>query len=106
MFISDPPSRGKDTAKIAVGFVSVKLAEVAAFGEGLPETFFDYGEAPEANRDELHQLTAAIKNAHRRHLAALVEIGESLLRAKKIAGHGNFLPCWRPNFPGQNALPV
>ncbi len=98
MFISDPPSRGKDTAKIAVGFVSVKLAEVAAFGEGLPESFFDYGEVPEANRDELHQLTAGIKNATRRHLAVIAEIGKSLLRAKKIAGHGNFLPWLAAEF--------
>jgi Protein of unknown function (DUF3102) len=98
MFISDPPSRGKDAVKIAVGFVSVKLAEVAAFGEGLPESFFDYGEVPEANRDELHQLTAGIKNATRRHLAVLVEIGERLLRAKEIAGHGNFLPWLAAEF--------
>ncbi len=98
MFISGPPSRGKDAVKIAVGFVSVKLAEVAAFGEGLPESFFDYGEVPEANRDELHQLTAGIKSATRRHLAVLAEIGERLLRAKEIAGHGNFLPWLAAEF--------
>ena len=58
-------------AKVTVGLISVRLAEVAAFGEGLPETWFDYGDVPEATRDELRQLTADIKNAHRPHLAVV-----------------------------------
>jgi Protein of unknown function (DUF3102) len=97
MFINDPPSRNKD-AKTAVGSVSIRLAEVAAFGEGLPETWFDYEKVPGASRAELQQITANVKNAIRQHFAVLLGIGESLLRAKEIAGHGNFLPWLEAEF--------
>jgi hypothetical protein len=93
-----PPRDKEADAKIQATLLANKIAEVAAFGEGLPEAFFDYGEVPEANRDELNQLTAGIKNAIRQHFAAIVEIGESLLRAKEIAGHGNFLPWLAAEF--------
>jgi hypothetical protein len=64
----------------------------------LPETWFDYDKVPEASRAELQQITANVKNAIRRHFAVAVEIGESLLRAKEIAGHGNFLPWLAAEF--------
>ena len=71
---------------------------MAALGEGLPETWFDYNKVPEANRAELRQITANVKNSTRRQLAAVVENGEGLLRAKEIAGHGNFLPWLAAEF--------
>ena len=44
--------------------ISVRLAEVAAFGEGLP-SWFDHGDVPASNPRRTCQLTADIKNAHR-----------------------------------------
>jgi Protein of unknown function (DUF3102) len=67
-------------------------------GEGLPETFFDYGRIPQEIRAEVHELTKSVKDAHGRHLAVIVEIGEALLRTKELLGHGYFLPWLASEF--------
>jgi hypothetical protein len=78
--------------------VANKIARAVALGEGLPETFFDYGCVPQESRAEIHELTKSLKRAAGRHLAIIVEIGEGLLRAKELLGHGNFLPWLQAEF--------
>ena len=72
--------------------VANKIARAVALGEGLPETFFDYGCVPQESRAEVYELTKSVKDARGRHLAVIVEIGGALRRAKELLGHGNFLP--------------
>jgi hypothetical protein len=72
--------------------VANQIASAVALGEGLPETFFDYGCVPQESRTEVYELTKSVKDARGRHLAVIVEIGEALRRAKELLGHGNFLP--------------
>ena len=69
-----------------------------ALGEGLPETFFDYGCVPQESRAEVYELTKSVKDARGRHLAVIVEIGGALRRAKELLGHGNFLPWLKAEF--------
>jgi hypothetical protein len=78
--------------------VANEIARAVALGEGLPETFFDYGCVPQESRAEVYELTKSVKNARRRHLAVIVEIGGTLRRAKELLGHGNFLPWLKAEF--------
>jgi hypothetical protein len=96
---NQPPPRDKEAdAKIQATLLGNKIAEVVALGEGLSESFFDYGCVPQENQAEVHELTKSVKSARRVQLAAQVEIGESLLRAKELLGHGNFLPWLNAEF--------
>ena len=78
--------------------VANEIARAVALGEGLPETFFDYGCVPQESRAEVYELTKSVKDARGRHLAVIVEIGEALMRAKELLGHGNFLPWLKAEF--------
>ena len=78
--------------------VANKIAKAVALGEGLPETFFDYGCVPQESRAEVYELTKRVKDARCRHLAVIVEIGGALWRAKEVLGHGNFLPWLKAEF--------
>ena len=78
--------------------VANKIARAVALGEGLPETFFDYGYVPQGSRAEVYELTKSVKDARGRHLAVIVEIGGTLRRAKELLGHGNFLPWVKAEF--------
>ena len=71
--------------------VANEIASAVALGEGLPETFFDYGCVPQESRAEVYELTKSVKDARGRHLAVIVNIG-ALRRAKELLGHGNFQP--------------
>jgi Protein of unknown function (DUF3102) len=93
-----PPRDKAADDRIKAALLTNKIAEVVALGEGLPETFFDYGEVQAENRAELQTLTRDIKRAFGRHLEAIVEIGEGLLKAKELLGHGNFLPWLAAEF--------
>jgi len=73
-------------------------SRAVALGEGLPETFFDYGCVPQESRAEVYELTKSVKDARGRHLAVIVEIGGTLRRAKELLGHGNFLPWLKAEF--------
>ena len=55
--------------------VANEIARAVALGEGLPETFFDYGCVPQESRSEVYELTKSVKDARDRHLAVIVEIG-------------------------------
>ncbi len=55
--------------------VANKIARAVALGEGLPETFFDYGCVPQQSRAEVYELTKSVKDARGRRLAVIVEIG-------------------------------
>jgi hypothetical protein len=92
-----PRNKAAD-ARIKAALLTNEIAEVVALGEGLSESFFDYGCVPQENRAEVHELTKSVKSSRRVQLAAMVEIGESLLRAKELLGHGNFLPWLRAEF--------
>ena len=78
--------------------VANEIASAVALGEGLPETFFDYGRVQEESRAEVYELTKSVKDARGRHLAVIVEIGGALCRAKELLGHGNFLPWLKAEF--------
>jgi Protein of unknown function (DUF3102) len=78
--------------------VANEIARAVALGEGLPETFFDYGCVPQESRAEVYELTKSVKDARGRHLAVIVEIGGTLRRAKELLGHGNFLPWLKAEF--------
>ena len=78
--------------------VANEIARAVALGEGLPVTFFDYGCVPQESRAEVYELTKSVKDARGRHLAAIVEIGGTLRRAKELLGHGNFLPWLKAEF--------
>ncbi len=78
--------------------VANEIASAVALGEGLPETFFDYGCVPQESCAEVHELTKSVKDARGRHLAVIVEIGGALWRAKELLGHGNFLPWLKAEF--------
>ena len=78
--------------------VANKIATAVALGEGLPETDFDYDSVPAQNRDEVHRLTKSLKGAVGRNFAVIVEIGDSLWKAKELVGHGNFLPWLQAEF--------
>ena len=43
--------------------VANKIARAVALGEGLPETFFDYGCVLEQSRAEVYELTKSVKDA-------------------------------------------
>lgn len=77
-----------------------KIVEAVAVGEGLtgPETFFDYHDVSAEKRDALQKLTRDIRGAVGRHFEVIVEIGEGLLKAKELLGHGNFLPWLAAEF--------
>jgi hypothetical protein len=75
-----------------------EIARVAALGNGLSETDFDYAVVPAENVAEINKLVSRIKAAHKRHLEAVYEIGADLLRAKELLGHGNFLPWLQAEF--------
>jgi hypothetical protein len=66
--------------------VANKIARAVALGEGLPETFFDYGCVPQESLAEVYELTKNVKDARGRHLAVIVEIGGALWRAKELLG--------------------
>jgi Protein of unknown function (DUF3102) len=96
---TEQPPRDKEAdTKIKDALLANKIAEAVALGEGLAETFFDYGEVQAGNRAELQTLTGQIKRAIGGHLKAIVEIGEGLLKAKELLGHGNFLPWLAAEF--------
>jgi hypothetical protein len=78
--------------------VANKIARAVALGEGLPETFFDYGCVPRESRAEVYEPVKSVKDARGRHLAVIVEIGGALRRAKEPLGHGNFLPWLKAEF--------
>jgi hypothetical protein len=78
--------------------VANKIASAVALGEGLPETFFDYGCVRQESRAEVYELTKSVKAARGRHLAVIVEIGGALCRAKELLGHGNFLLWLKAEF--------
>ena len=78
--------------------VANEIARAVALGEGLPETFFDYGCVPQESRAEVHELTKSVKNARGRHLAVIVEIGGALCRAKELLDHCDFLPWLKAEF--------
>jgi hypothetical protein len=78
--------------------VGNEIASAVALGEGLPETFFEYGCVPQESRTEVYELTKSVKDACGRHLAVIVEIGGALRRAKELLGHGNFLPWLKAEF--------
>ena len=74
------------------------LADVA-LGEGLPETFFDYGCVPQEIRAEVYELTKSVKDARGRHLAVhRRDRPGTLRRAKELLGHGYFLPWLKAEF--------
>jgi hypothetical protein len=75
-----------------------EIARVAALGNGLSETDFDYAVVPAENVAEINKLVSRIKASHKRHLEAVYEIGADLLRAKELLGHGNFLPWLQAEF--------
>ena len=106
MFISAPPSSSRDKdAESRSRLYNFELAEVAALGEGLPETWFDYNEVPEAKRAELREIAGNIKNTLADSSRPSWKTAR-VYRARRNRGHGNLLPGWRPSFFGQNALPV
>jgi hypothetical protein len=78
--------------------VADEIARAVALGEGLPETFFDYGCVRPESRAEVYELTKSVNDARGRHLAIIVEIGGALCRAKELLGHGNFLPWLKAEF--------
>jgi hypothetical protein len=80
------------------GPAAEEIAEVVEFGEGLPETNFDYAPVPPANVSELRMLVFRIKASRRRHVEAVHDVGAALLRAKELLGHGNFLPWLQAEF--------
>jgi hypothetical protein len=43
--------------------VANEIARAVALGEGLPETFFDYGCVPQESRAEVYELTKSVKDA-------------------------------------------
>ena len=43
--------------------VANEIARAVALGEGLPETFFDYGCVPQESRAEVYELTKSLKDA-------------------------------------------
>jgi hypothetical protein len=47
--------------------VANEIARAVALGEGLPETFFDYGCVPQESRAEVYELTKSVKDARGRH---------------------------------------
>lgn len=75
-----------------------EIARVAALGNRLSETDFDYATVPVKNVSEINRLVSRIKAAHKRHLEAVYEIGADLLRAKDLLGHGNFLAWLQAEF--------
>ena len=75
-----------------------EIARVAALGNRLSETEFDYAIVPVKNVSEINRLVSRIKAAHKRHLEAVYEIGADLLRAKDLLGHGNFLAWLQAEF--------
>jgi len=78
--------------------VANEIARAVALGEGLPETFFDYGCVPQESRAEVYELTKSVKDARDKHLAVIIEIGGALRRVKELLGHGNFLPWLKAEF--------
>ena len=78
--------------------VANEIARAVALGEGLPETFFDYGCVPQESRAEVYELTKSVKDARGSRLAVIVEISGTLRRAKELLGHGNFLPWLKAEF--------
>lgn len=92
-----PRDREADDA-IKAALVRNSIDRAVAFGEGLPEAFFDYADVPVGNRDAVQKLTKEIKSASRRHLEAVAEIGDKLLEAKDLLGHGNFAPWLAAEF--------
>lgn len=94
-----PPPRADEhyVHRLDVTTVS-EMARVAARGNGLRETDFDYAVVPTENVAEINKLVLRIKASHKRHLEAVYEIGADLLRAKELLGHGNFLPWLQAEF--------
>jgi hypothetical protein len=88
----DPDPRRTDGATVN------EIARVAALGNGLSETDFNYAAVPAENVAEINKLVTRIKASHKRHLEAVYEIGADLLRAKELLGHGNFLPWLQAEF--------
>ena len=92
-------------ARISAAMTANKIAEVVAIGEGLPETFFDYNRVPQENRAAALALTKSLKTAFRKHLAAMVEVGEGLMKQKEQVGPGNFELGCQPRFNGPRDTP-
>lgn len=84
-----PRDKAKD-ARIQTALLANEIARVAAVGEGLEPTWFDYEAVPAENRGEVLKIASTIKAGRRRLLEDVVEIGSDLLRAKELVGHGNF----------------
>jgi hypothetical protein len=81
------PAPTGDVSAIAA---ASEIAAVSA-SEDLPEEFFDYAEVADTEkRRELIEIVSTIREAHRRHIEAVIHTGCALLKAKAILGHGNF----------------
>jgi Protein of unknown function (DUF3102) len=93
-----PPRDEEADRRIRAALLTNEIARVVALGEGMPATFFDYGDVAAENRDALQKLTKNLKAAVGRHLKIVVEIGEGLLAAKELLGHGNFSPWLQAEF--------
>lgn len=65
------------------------MAEIVAFG---------YSSVAVEAATELRVIAARVRDQHRWHIEAVVEIGKDLARAKEILGHGNFLPWLHAEF--------
>ena len=52
--------------------VANEIARAVALGEGLPETFFDYGCVPQESRAEVYALTKSVKDA--RGILRIIEV--------------------------------
>jgi hypothetical protein len=93
-----PPRADEHYVHRLDGTTASEMARVAARGNGLRETDFDYAAVPVENVAEINKLVLRIKASHKRHLEAVYEIGADLLRAKELLGHGNFLPWLQAEF--------
>lgn len=94
--LPEPASEADQHIKAAL--LSNRIASAAPLGEGLPESFFDYGEIPTAAAADLHKIVSRVRRLHNSHVAAIVEIGNELAKAKALLGHGNFTPWLQAEF--------
>lgn len=74
------------------------IAHAPEFDEGPPQLNFDYVGVPAENVAEIGKLVSRIKASRKRHVEAVHDVGADLLRAKKLLGHGNFLPWLQAEF--------
>jgi Protein of unknown function (DUF3102) len=74
------------------------MTPAAEFDDDPPELNFDYVGVPAENVAEIGMLVSRIKASRKRHVEAVHDVGADLLRAKKLLGHGNFLPWLQAEF--------